>query len=70
VVEPLVREGPALLGFVAARIAGEVFGTEAYHAERARQTEWLVERPRSELQDLAGSAASKSSLRHRTSACA
>ena len=44
VVEPSVREGPALLGFVAARIAEEISGTEAYHAERARQTEWLVER--------------------------
>jgi hypothetical protein len=43
-IEPSVPEGPALLGFVAARIAEEVSGTEAYHAERARQTEWLVER--------------------------
>ena len=44
VVEPSVPEGPALLGFVAARIAEEISGTEAYHAERARQTGWLVER--------------------------
>jgi hypothetical protein len=44
VVEPSVPEGPALLGFVAARIAEEISGVEAYHAERARQTEWLVER--------------------------
>lgn len=44
VVEPSVPEGPALLGFVAARIAEEVLGTEGYHAERARQTQWLVER--------------------------
>jgi hypothetical protein len=44
VVEPSVREGPALLGFVAARIAEEISGPEAYHAERARQTEWLVGR--------------------------
>jgi hypothetical protein len=44
VVEPSVREGPALLGFVAARIAEEISGSEAYHAERARQTEWLAER--------------------------
>jgi hypothetical protein len=43
-IEPSVREGPALLGFVAARIAEEISGPEAYHAERARQTEWLVER--------------------------
>ncbi len=44
VVEPSVPEGPALLGFVAARIADEISGTDAYHAERARQTDWLVER--------------------------
>ena len=44
VVEPSVREGPALLGFVAARIAEELSGPEAYHAERAGQTEWLVNR--------------------------
>jgi hypothetical protein len=44
VVEGSVSEGPALLGFVAARIAEELSGTEAYHAERARQTRWLVER--------------------------
>jgi hypothetical protein len=44
VVEPSIPEGPALLGFVAARIAEEISGAEAYHAERARQTEWLVER--------------------------
>jgi hypothetical protein len=44
VVEPSVPEGPALLGFVAARIAEEISGPEAYHHERARQTAWLVER--------------------------
>ncbi len=44
VVEPSVREGPALLGFVAARIAEEISGPEAYYAERADQTKWLVER--------------------------
>lgn len=44
VVEPSVPEGPALLGFVAARIAEEISGTEAYYSERARQTQWLVER--------------------------
>jgi hypothetical protein len=43
VIEPSIPEGPALLGFVAARIAEEASGPEAYHAERARQTEWLVE---------------------------
>jgi hypothetical protein len=42
VVEPSLREGSALLGFVAARIAEERAGPEAYYAERARQTEWLV----------------------------
>jgi hypothetical protein len=41
VIEPSIPEGPALLGFVAARIAEEASGVEAYHAERARQTEWL-----------------------------
>jgi hypothetical protein len=44
VVEPSLREGPALLGFVAARIREEISGREGYHTERARQTEWLVER--------------------------
>ena len=41
VIEPSIPEGPALLGFVAARIAEEAGGVEAYHAERARQSEWL-----------------------------
>ena len=44
VIEPSIPEGPALLGFVAARIAEEISGADAYRAERARQTEWLVER--------------------------
>ena len=44
VVEPSVPEGPALLGFVAARIAEEISGAEAYREERASQTEWLVAR--------------------------
>ena len=44
VIEPSVPEGPALLGFVAARIAEERHGTAAYHEERDRQTAWLVER--------------------------
>ena len=42
VVEPSIPEGPALLGFVAARIAEEISGTDAYYAERKRQTDWLV----------------------------
>jgi hypothetical protein len=44
VIEPSIPEGPALLGFVVARIAEEAAGVEAYHAERARQTEWLAGR--------------------------
>jgi hypothetical protein len=43
-VEPSIPEGPALLGFVAARIAEEASGVDAYHAERARQAGWLAER--------------------------
>ena len=46
VIEPSVPEGPALLGFVAARIAEEGGGVEAYHAERAEQARWLAERLR------------------------
>jgi hypothetical protein len=41
-IKPSVPEGPALLGFMAARIAEEIDGPDAYHAERARQTEWLI----------------------------
>lgn len=41
---PSVREGPALLGFMAARIAEEVRGPDAYRRERERQATWLVER--------------------------
>jgi hypothetical protein len=44
VVEPSVAEGPALLGFVAARIAEVRDGGAAYRAERARQVAWLTER--------------------------
>jgi len=43
VVEPSVPEGPALLGFVAARISEQRWGADGYRAERARQTAWLVE---------------------------
>lgn len=43
VVEPSIPEGPALLGFIAARIAEEMSGVEAYHEERARQAGWLAE---------------------------
>ena len=44
VVEPSIPEGPALLGFVAARIAEEISGREGYTAERESQAGWLVER--------------------------
>jgi hypothetical protein len=44
IVDPSIPEGPALLGFVAARIAEEISGAEAYHAERASQASWLAER--------------------------
>jgi hypothetical protein len=44
VVEHSVPEGPALLGFVAARIAEEISGPESYRAERSRQAGWLVDR--------------------------
>jgi hypothetical protein len=44
VIEPSIPEGPALLGFVAARIAEERGGRPAYLAERARQARWLAER--------------------------
>jgi hypothetical protein len=42
VIEPSIPEGPALLGFVAARIAEERGGGSAYHAERERQARWLA----------------------------
>jgi len=42
VIEPSIPEGPALLGFVAARIAEQAGGVEAYYAERSRQAEWLA----------------------------
>jgi hypothetical protein len=44
VVESSMAEGPALLGFIAARIAEERDGIDAYHAERARQVAWLTTR--------------------------
>jgi hypothetical protein len=45
-IEPSVPEGPALLGFMAARIAEELDGPDAYRAERTRQTSWLVQQLR------------------------
>jgi hypothetical protein len=44
IVEPATSEGPALLGFVAARIAEELSGLEAFREERARQAAWLADR--------------------------
>jgi hypothetical protein len=44
VVEPSVPQGPALLGFLAARIAEERSGPDAFRAERSSQARWLVER--------------------------
>jgi hypothetical protein len=43
-IEPLARYGPALLGFMAARIAEERGGAPAYAAERAHQAAWLADR--------------------------
>jgi hypothetical protein len=43
-VEPLSGYGPALLGYMAARIAEEQGGPAAYAAERAHQADWLAER--------------------------
>jgi hypothetical protein len=44
VIEPSIPEGPALLGFVAARLAEERGGRTAYLQERARQARWLSAR--------------------------
>ena len=46
VIEHSIPEGPALLSFVAARIAEEAGGVEAYHAERARHADWIADRLR------------------------
>jgi hypothetical protein len=43
-VEPSVPAGPALLGFLSARIAEERAGPDAFRAERATQARWLTER--------------------------
>jgi hypothetical protein len=36
--------GPALMGFIAARMAEAIGGVDAYVLERARQSAWLVDR--------------------------
>jgi hypothetical protein len=41
---PDMAEGPALLSFIAARIAEQLGGADAYVDERRRQSAWLVER--------------------------
>lgn len=38
-----VTEGPALLGFVAARVAEEIEGASGYHRERAAQARWFAD---------------------------
>lgn len=43
-VEPSTREGPALLGYIARRLAEEHDGPAAYDRERERQVAWLAER--------------------------
>jgi hypothetical protein len=43
-IEPSRLEGPALIGFVAARISEELDGVEGYVRERASQAAWLVDR--------------------------
>jgi hypothetical protein len=45
-IERLVPQGPALMGFMAARIAEERGGGDAYRSERHRQAAWLAERLR------------------------
>jgi hypothetical protein len=42
-IERLISYGPALLGFMAARIAEEGGGEAAYAAERAHQAAWLAD---------------------------
>jgi hypothetical protein len=44
IAEATVPAGPAPLGFMAARIAEEIDGTEGYRRERLRQARWLADR--------------------------
>ena len=46
-IEPSIPDGAAMLGFMAAAIAEERGGMDAYRAERERQSAWLAERLRS-----------------------
>jgi len=43
-IEPSITDGPAMLGFMAAAIAEERGGMDAYRAEREFQAAWLAER--------------------------
>lgn len=43
-IDASIPEGPAMLGFMAAAIAEQRGGLEAYRAERQRQAAWLAER--------------------------
>jgi hypothetical protein len=43
-IEPATANGPASIGFIAARIAEERDGLGAYRAERARQAGWQRDR--------------------------
>jgi hypothetical protein len=45
-IDGSIPDGPAMLGFMAAAIAEQRGGFEAYLAERARQAAWLVARLR------------------------
>ena len=43
-VPEAIGAGPALMGYIASRIAEEIGGTEALDAERTHQAGWLAER--------------------------
>jgi len=44
VIAPSLAEGPALMGFVAARVREEHVGADGYRAEREHQWRWLADR--------------------------
>jgi hypothetical protein len=44
--DEMAAAGPALMSFMAARIAERLGGVDAYIDERMRQSAWLVERLR------------------------
>jgi hypothetical protein len=43
-IESSISDGPAMLGFMAAAIAEQRGGPDAYRSERERQAAWLAER--------------------------